>query len=127
MDIYQFAMDMETAGREHYLKMAEIIPGESGKRIFQILAEEELRHYHYIRDMSQGSRVMVEGDHVHSAEKTFNDFAFALPLRNCIDYIFTSRDNRITVRKFATLTDSYDLKYPSDHLPVIADILIQKN
>lgn len=64
---------------------------------------------------------------VYGPEKTFNDFTFTSPLKSCIDYIFTSRDPRIKVRKFATLTDSYNQKYPSDHLPVIADLLIQKN
>ncbi|ULQ50617.1 endonuclease/exonuclease/phosphatase family protein [Flavihumibacter fluvii] len=63
---------------------------------------------------------------VYGPEKTFNDFNFSAPLKSCIDYIFTSKDPRITIRKFATLTDSYDMKYPSDHLPVIADILIQQ-
>lgn len=63
---------------------------------------------------------------VYGPENTFNDFNFTAPLRACIDYIFTSKDPRITIQKFATITDSYDLKYPSDHLPVIADIIIQQ-
>lgn len=63
---------------------------------------------------------------VYGPEKTFNNFSFTTPLKSCIDYIFTTRDARIKVRKFATITDSYDLKYPSDHLPVLADLVIQK-
>jgi len=35
-----------------------------------------------------------------------------------IDYIFVSKNNKLIVKKYAVLSDSKDLKYPSDHLPV---------
>lgn len=57
---------------------------------------------------------------------TWNGFKFSEKPDGCIDYIFVSDDKRINVSKFATLTDSYDLKYPSDHFPVLATINIDK-
>ncbi len=57
---------------------------------------------------------------------TWNAFKFNEKPDGCIDYIFVSRDERITVSKFATITDSYDMKYPSDHFPVLATINIDK-
>lgn len=51
---------------------------------------------------------------------TFNAFKYDAPLNDRIDYIFVS-DN-IRVLKYATLTDSYHQKFPSDHLPVVADL-----
>lgn len=51
---------------------------------------------------------------------TFNGFKFHEPVRLRIDYIFTSRG--MAVERFATLSDSRDCHYPSDHLPVVADI-----
>jgi endonuclease/exonuclease/phosphatase family metal-dependent hydrolase len=57
---------------------------------------------------------------------TWNAFRFSEVPRNCIDYIFTSKDNRVRVEKFATLTDSYEMKYPSDHFPIIAHMILNK-
>ncbi len=53
---------------------------------------------------------------------TWNGFKFNKQPEGCIDYIFTSRFEKLTVRKFATITDSYDMKYPSDHFPVMVSL-----
>ena len=58
-------------------------------------------------------------------EGTFNNFEFQKPVTTLIDYIFTSKNN-IEVLKFAVLSDTKDCKYPSDHLPVYAEISIIK-
>lgn len=49
---------------------------------------------------------------------TFNGFEFKEPVKDRIDYIFTSK-NGVRIKKYAVLTDSKDLKYPSDHFPVL--------
>ncbi|UJH92447.1 endonuclease/exonuclease/phosphatase family protein [Antarcticibacterium sp. 1MA-6-2] len=48
-------------------------------------------------------------------EGTFNGYNFNEPVTKRIDYIFTSKEN-IEVLKYAVLSNSKDLKYPSDHL-----------
>lgn len=53
---------------------------------------------------------------------TWNAFQFAKKPDGCIDYVFISTGNQWTVRKFATITDSYDMKYPSDHFPILATL-----
>jgi endonuclease/exonuclease/phosphatase family metal-dependent hydrolase len=58
---------------------------------------------------------------------TFNGFKHNEPVTNCIDYIFISKNSNFIVKKFAVLSDSKDLKYPSDHLPVYVEILMSKN
>lgn len=63
---------------------------------------------------------------VYGTVDTWNAFKFKEKPDGCIDYIFVSNDERITVSKFATITDSYDMKYPSDHFPVLATIMINK-
>jgi endonuclease/exonuclease/phosphatase family metal-dependent hydrolase len=63
---------------------------------------------------------------VHGPADTWNAFKFHEKPNGCIDYVFVSKDKKITVSKFITITDSYDLKYPSDHLPVMATIVINK-
>ena len=51
---------------------------------------------------------------------TWEAFAFNKKPEGCIDYIFVSAGNKWKVKKFATITDSYDMKYPSDHFPIMA-------
>jgi len=61
--------------------------------------------------------------YTHSSEPpfgppgTFNGFRFNEPVELRIDYIFVSPD--LKVQKYAVLSDSKDLHYPSDHLPVL--------
>lgn len=50
---------------------------------------------------------------------TFNAFKHNEPVNILIDYIFISKNNAIKVNKYAVLSDSINLKYPSDHLPVL--------
>ncbi len=57
---------------------------------------------------------------------TFNGFNLDKPVTKRIDYIFVSKGN-VKVKKYAVLSDSKDLRYPSDHLPVYAEIVLKKN
>lgn len=56
---------------------------------------------------------------------TWQGFEFTKKPDGCIDYIFLSKNKNLLVKKFATITDSYDMKYPSDHFPVLATIEIK--
>lgn len=80
MDIYQFAMGMEKAGREYYLKMADASPGHSGKRIYTILADEELRHYELLKAMGEGQTAPVLTEHLEEAEAVFQSLVGSGPL-----------------------------------------------
>jgi len=53
---------------------------------------------------------------------TFNGFKFNEPVTTLIDYIFISKNSGLKVQKFAVLSDSKDLRYPSDHLPIYVEI-----
>lgn len=55
-------------------------------------------------------------------EGTFNAFRHNEPVKRRIDYVFVSKDGSIQVLKHAILSDSKDLKYPSDHLPVLVEV-----
>ena len=37
-----------------------------------------------------------------------------------IDFIFYDKKSKIKVKKFITIDDFYQFKYPSDHLPIMA-------
>jgi endonuclease/exonuclease/phosphatase family metal-dependent hydrolase len=53
---------------------------------------------------------------------TFNNFRHDEPVTKLIDYIFISKKSILKVKKYAILSDSKDLRYPSDHLPVYVEI-----
>lgn len=53
---------------------------------------------------------------------TFNGFQHDKPVNLLIDYIFVSKNSGLKIQKHAVLSDSKDLKYPSDHLPVLIEI-----
>lgn len=53
---------------------------------------------------------------------TFNGFKFEEAVTKLIDYIFVSKSPRIRVKKYAVLSDSKNLRYPSDHLPVLVEM-----
>jgi endonuclease/exonuclease/phosphatase family metal-dependent hydrolase len=53
---------------------------------------------------------------------TFNNFRHDEPVTKLIDYIFISKNSILKVKKYAILSDSKDLRYPSDHLPLYVEI-----
>ena len=57
---------------------------------------------------------------------TWNAFEFNKIPKGRIDHIFINKNSHIHVMKFATLSDSYDKKYPSDHFPVMATLKIDE-
>ena len=60
---------------------------------------------------------LLAANNAFGPEGTFNGFRFNDPVTRRIDYIFTSR-NDFKVLKYGILSDSKNLRYPSDHLPV---------
>jgi endonuclease/exonuclease/phosphatase family metal-dependent hydrolase len=54
---------------------------------------------------------------------TFNGFNFTALLHDRIDYVFVSKHFR--VMKYAALTDAVNQQYPSDHQPVVVDLLFK--
>lgn len=62
---------------------------------------------------------------VYGNADTWNAFQFDKKPDGRIDYIFINDPAKMKVKKFATITDSYDKKYPSDHFPVLATMEIK--
>jgi len=53
---------------------------------------------------------------------TFNNFEYNEPATKQIDYIFLSKNSFFIVHKYAVLTDSKNLRFPSDHFPVFVEM-----
>ena len=59
----------------------------------------------------------------YGPEGSFNGFKLDAALTERIDYIFVS--DRFEVHRYATLTDSFGARFPSDHLPVVARLSLR--
>ena len=64
---------------------------------------------------------LLAGDKAFGPQGTFNGFKFSQPITRRIDYIFISKTG-FKLLKYAILSDSKDLRYPSDHFPVLAKL-----
>ncbi|UHG91887.1 endonuclease/exonuclease/phosphatase family protein [Spirosoma oryzicola] len=59
----------------------------------------------------------------YGPEGTFNAFKFDAPMNQRIDYIFVSK--QFNVLKYGVLTDAKEQRYPSDHQPVVAKVVLK--
>jgi len=66
---------------------------------------------------------IIAGDEAFGPNGTFNGFNFSEPITRRIDYIFLSKTG-FQLLKYGILSDSKDLRYPSDHFPVLAKLSI---
>ena len=74
--------------------------------------------FDFLIDSRQTSKMPPYGP-----EGTFNGFRFDAPLNNRIDYILIN--DLFSVNKYAVLTDALEQRYPSDHMPVVADMILK--
>lgn len=95
-----------------------IITGDFNSSPNEAPAAYLTKHFRNARDNSR--------EKPYGPADTWNGFAFDKKPEGCIDYIFLSLHSRMEVEKFATITDSNDKKYPSDHFPILATIVLKK-
>lgn len=84
-------------------------------------SDPESEQIKYLSDILNDSK--PNADFTYGNNGTFNNFEFNKSLNERIDYIFTSKTG-VKVMKYAVLSDSKNCHYPSDHLPVYAELLI---
>ncbi|MBK9730039.1 MAG: endonuclease/exonuclease/phosphatase family protein [Chitinophagaceae bacterium] len=58
----------------------------------------------------------------YGEKDTWNNFHFQEKPNGQIDYIFIADTGDLQIKKYITIDDFYDFKYPSDHLPVMATL-----
>lgn len=57
---------------------------------------------------------------------SFNAFKHNEAVTRLIDYVFVDKSQRFKIRKYAVLSDSINLRFASDHLPVYVEMLFNK-
>lgn len=70
-----------------------------------------------LNDTRTVCKILVEGP-----EGTYNAYNVDEPATRRIDYIFTSKHN-VEVQSYAVLVDPKDGKFPSDHFPVMVEVV----
>lgn len=70
-----------------------------------------------MRDAATASQAPATGGNI-----TFNGFGRDVQADNKIDYIFVSPG--VEVKTHRVVTDLYNGLYPSDHFPLVADVLL---
>lgn len=123
----------------HFDHVGEVARVESAKLILKKIKELNTHNLPFIltgdfnlEDDSESIKLIAAqlndskttGKQVFGPTGTFNAFKHNEPVTKRIDYIFTSKSG-ITVSKYAVLSDSQDCRYPSDHLPVYAEIEVR--
>jgi endonuclease/exonuclease/phosphatase family metal-dependent hydrolase len=82
--------------------------------------------YETLAAKGEGERALLQDAYVHTAAKaqgpdsTWNGFTKIVPGQR-IDYVFTTA--QLAVKQFRTLDDQREGKFPSDHLPIVAEVL----
>lgn len=95
-----------------------IIMGDFNSKPKEPPAEYMAQYFRNARDVSK--------EKPYGPADTWQGFEFNKKPDGCIDYIFLSSNKKLSVKKFATITDSYDMKYPSDHFPILATLELNK-
>jgi endonuclease/exonuclease/phosphatase family metal-dependent hydrolase len=76
--------------------------------------DENLEHFNYV---GRGRNESEDSGEFSAIFYNKEKFDVCTPPSERIDYIFTN--NKISVKKYAVLCDIKDMRYPSDHFPVI--------
>jgi len=81
MDIYQFAMQMEKDGENYYRELASASRMAGLKRIFSMLADEEVKHFHFIDELrrKQGQASLAETSILTDVKNIFIDMKEGKP------------------------------------------------
>ena len=103
-------------------KIAEISRGEPAICVGDFNSTPETVQ---IQSMSKAMRdaARVSTTPPYGPAGTYNGFRLDAPMQDRIDYIFV--DRHAEVRKYAVLSDSIHGRYPSDHHPVVARVVLK--
>lgn len=71
MNIYEFAMEMELDGKKYYEDLSKKTDKKGLRTIFDMLAEDELRHYDIIKNFNENKEIKIESNTLKNANNIF--------------------------------------------------------
>ncbi len=71
MDIYEFAMNMELDGKKYYEELGEKTNSKGLKAIFEMMADDELKHYNIIKEFKENNELEIESSTLRNANNIF--------------------------------------------------------
>jgi endonuclease/exonuclease/phosphatase family metal-dependent hydrolase len=122
-EFFVFNTHFDHQGEEARRQSADLIlrriPGIAGKKPFVLIGDfnskPETPQIQRLSSALRNARTVTERK-PYGPFGTANGFDIKRPLDTHIDYIFVSP--QVRVLKYAVLPDNWELRYPSDHLPV---------
>ena len=70
MNAYEYAMEVEKEGEKYYRELANMSPYVGLKRVFTLLADEEVNHYEIFKDMLNKNKVDLSHLRIIEDKKT---------------------------------------------------------
>lgn len=116
---HQGVVARRESGKLMVAKIAEIAQGEPAICTGDFNSTPDTEQIQLLSDALQDAYTATQMP-PYGPEGTFTGFRLNVPLKNRIDYVFVS--NQFTVLTYAALTDTNNWRFPSDHLPVVADV-----
>ncbi|HKZ65668.1 MAG TPA: endonuclease/exonuclease/phosphatase family protein [Chitinophagaceae bacterium] len=80
--------------------------------------------YTFINNSNLLKDALLQVNNPYINNGSFNSFQSNNPSNDIIDHIFISKDFR--VKRYGILTDTYHGRFPSDHYPVLAELVLKK-
>ena len=70
MNVYEYAMKVEKEGEAYYREMAAIASNQGLKRVFTMLADEEVKHYNIFKNMMKKENIDLDNLDIITDTKT---------------------------------------------------------
>ncbi|WP_215222738.1 endonuclease/exonuclease/phosphatase family protein [Echinicola shivajiensis] len=126
--IYIFNTHFDSKGKIAREKSAELINNKieeiAGKEAVMVMGDfnfsSESSAYKQMTSYGLMDSKRISKARAYGPEGTFNGFRFGQTPQNRIDFVFVNQ--KVEVCKYGVLTDKYDQKFPSDHLPVMVKV-----
>lgn len=84
MNVYEYAMKVEKEGEAYYRKMASVATNSGLKKIFTMLADEEVKHYKVFKDMMK--KEVIDLDTLDLITDTETIFKTLEKQKNSVDF-----------------------------------------
>lgn len=129
---YYYNTHFDHRGDEARKKSAELITMKiremTGKSGFPVILTGDFNLTPYAQGIANIKKYLRDSRDItivppYGPTGTFNSFDWNAPMKDRIDYVFVNE--MVEVLKYGVLTDSKEMRWPSDHLPVFVRVQLK--